>query len=155
MSEFTEEICIREVEAMILNVELQVNYRENKWNNLEWCIAEHFIASVTAGATIYLCGRGYNIDFDARCECCGNMMALGSVDIVGSPHKEDEDFYKEMGDWNSFGRKVYAETQLKIAKNSKKQNEFDHTIKEAGEKIFKTLNGHYCDNCCSVDGALV
>lgn len=61
-------------------------YREGSWNAEHLLIREHCLGSASAGATVYKCAVGYNIDFDLRCDQCGDILAMGSVDIDGPRH---------------------------------------------------------------------
>jgi hypothetical protein len=66
-------------------------YQKGSWNSFEFLIKEHCLGLADAGATAYKCAVGFNVDFDLRCTCCGEILELGSVDIEGPVHDDSAD----------------------------------------------------------------
>jgi hypothetical protein len=86
----TLEECERSVAWALAETE-KIPYVKGSWNAHQFLIKEHCLGSADAGATAYKCAVGFNIDFDVRCSCCGEILELGSVDIEGPVHDTSED----------------------------------------------------------------
>ena len=65
-------------------------YQPGQWNAFEFLIKEHCCGSANAGATVYKCAVGFNVDYDLRCDCCGEILAMGSIDIDGPVHGPED-----------------------------------------------------------------
>lgn len=61
-------------------------YNPNRFNSCETILAEQWKGAMTAGATVYKCkpgdGSTWNVDYDNRCECCGELHEMGSIDFT-------------------------------------------------------------------------
>lgn len=86
----TLEECEKSVAWALAETE-KIPYVKGSWNAHQFLIKEHSLASADAGATAYKCAVGFNIDFDVRCACCGEILELGSVDIEGPVHDTSKD----------------------------------------------------------------
>lgn len=82
MGELTERKCIEAVATAIRYVDAQPAAPGDvkQW---EFYFAEHHDGFQNATGTITAGDDSYNIDFDTRCDCCGEMGAMSSVDIDG------------------------------------------------------------------------
>lgn len=56
---------------------------EGYGNRVETILKEHAVRHSSLGGTVTKCDDGtWNIDWDLRCECCGEMVLLGSIDFT-------------------------------------------------------------------------
>ena len=90
MLDLTEQECINSVKWAIAEVS-KISYRKDSWNHFEFLIKEHSLGYADAAGTAYKCKNGFNIDFDIRCTFCGTILVMGSIDIEGSVHDEDQE----------------------------------------------------------------
>jgi len=90
MIDITEGKILSSIKWAIDEVE-KLTYKSNSWNSFEFLIKEMALGMIDIGATIYLCEVGYNIDWDCRCSCCGDMAIMGSYDLKGKKHQSEED----------------------------------------------------------------
>jgi hypothetical protein len=82
--------CERSVAWALAETE-KIPYVKGSWNAHQFLIKEQCLGLADAGATAYKCRVGFNIDFDVRCTCCGEILELGSVDIEGPLHDTSDD----------------------------------------------------------------
>jgi len=82
---FDLEECIDSIRWGILEVS-EIEYKEDDWNAYPFLLKEHLIGMCSLGATAYKCKVGFNIDWDLRCECCGEIIEMGTADIDGPFH---------------------------------------------------------------------
>lgn len=69
----TLEECVRSV-TWALGETAKIPYAKGSWNAHQFLIKEHCLGLADAGATAYKCAVGFNIDFDVRCTCCGEIL---------------------------------------------------------------------------------